>query len=239
VWQFRLHPQRGLLTRQMPLPHRLRGHLLRGRDLHGRRELRPGAGMLPGGNMSLPPHERSATDVMVDHSLEGSLLHACSRMRTHAVHLQVCHWSGQCLSPADAAALQFQSEDLAATAHDLSPGEGLSGLSGHGRIIVIVAMGVMLVIIAAVCAWLLMRKSHKRPSRHAIAQSSTARGGLPSHFSSLTSSRPPSLTSPSLSPRSLSREPSPRLGSRHGSDKGSRRGTDKPKRPPPKAPAEV
>lgn len=153
--------------------------------------------------------------------------------RSHAKGgVQVCHWTGQCLTPQQAQELNFQavtpiiSEDKA--------GSSSGGLSDAAKLVIMLSMGTLLLVIAAVCAWLLLRNRKTRFQRAASAAASgsgsrrqsrrpsqrTAESGVTPR-SSGAQSAPASVSSQAKCSPSQSRKTSATSASREGQEQNA------------------
>lgn len=93
------------------------------------------------------------------------MLFSAGSLPTDLLLLQICHWSGQCLSLTEADRITFQGLDTSLSAHDLStPKPADDGLSDPAKISIMIIMGCVLLVVALVCAWILFgRKSRNLP----------------------------------------------------------------------------
>jgi hypothetical protein len=82
--------------------------------------------------------------------------------------VQICHWSGSCLSPQEAADFQFRFTPMALSSDSEYDSVGSSdGLSDSSKLSIMIFMGALLLVISVICAWLLLRnqKSPRRSGR--------------------------------------------------------------------------
>lgn len=90
--------------------------------------------------------------------------------------VQICHWSGQCLTLQEALKFQFETQALTPYENTAAPRGSSSGLSHREKVAIMLSMGGLLLLISIICAWLLLRnrKGARSSSRQhgagAIAQ---------------------------------------------------------------------
>ena len=77
--------------------------------------------------------------------------------------MQVCHWSGQCLTAQQAQELEFQA--ITPIVAEDGAGGSSGGLSDATKLVIMLSMGTLLLVIAVVCAWLLLHNRRGRPER--------------------------------------------------------------------------
>lgn len=123
--------------------------------------------------------------------------------------VQVCHWSGRCLYPEEAEEFRFQFQAFTTSSDaDDAPAASPGHLSDVSQLIIMLSVGILLIIVAAICVWLVLRKrSASQRAAPVIPPNSVGGGSGRGHVCPSSLHRSRSGMSSAKPPRSMSAKP--------------------------------